>query len=214
MLDSAATVFSFYATKTITTGEGGMVVTRRPELAKRSRTMRLHGIDRDAFDRYTARKPSWYYEVVAPGYKYNMTDVAAALGLAQLAKADRFLERRQALAKRYDEALADLPLIRPPRPQGESSSHAWHLYVVRLHDMVSKTRDQVLQDLFDAGIGCSVHYVPLHLQPYWRDTYCLESTQFPNSQRLYKRGFSLPIYTRMSDADQDRVIAALRASLG
>lgn len=212
-LDSAATVFSFYATKTIATGEGGMLVTRRADLAKRSRVMRLHGIDRDAFDRYTARKPSWYYEVVAPGFKYNMTDIAASLGLAQLSKANRFLERRKFLARKYDEELKDLPLILPPRPQGIAGSHAWHLYVVQLGEGVRKSRDQVLQDLFDAGIGCSVHYVPLHVQPYWRDTYRLDPRQFPNSQRLYERGFSLPIYTRMSDVDQDRVVAALRKSL-
>ena len=115
---SAATVFSFYATKTIATGEGGMLVTTRPEIARRARIMRLHGIDRDAFDRYTAKKPSWYYEVVAPGYKYNMTDLAASLGLHQLAKADAFMQRRAAIAARYDEALAGLPLVLPPRPAG------------------------------------------------------------------------------------------------
>lgn len=212
-LESAATVFSFYATKTIATGEGGMLVTRRKDLAHRARIMRLHGIDRDAFDRFTSRKPAWYYEIVAPGYKYNMTDVAASLGLHQLRKADRFMERRAQLAAMYDDALADLPVVTPPRPLHAGGSHAWHLYVVRLRDDVRKGRDEVLSDMFAAGIGCSVHYVPLHLQPYWRDRYGLQPGQFPNSQRLYERGFSLPLYTRMTDADVARVVGALRGSL-
>lgn len=212
-LDSDATVFSFYATKTIATGEGGMLVTREKSLATRARIMRLHGIDRDAFDRYTATKPSWHYEVVAPGYKYNMTDVAAAIGLPQLGKADRFLARRQALAQRYTQALSDLPLILPPgAPAG--CTHAWHLYVVRLADGFSGMgRDDVVRRMYEAGIGCSVHYIPLHLQPYWRDRYQLEPGDFPNSQWLFEGCFSLPLYTLMSDADQERVIAALRAIL-
>lgn len=212
-LDSAATVFSFYATKTIATGEGGMLVTRSPEIAQRARIMRLHGIDRDAFDRYTSTRPAWYYEVVAPGFKYNLTDLAAALGLHQLRKADRFLERRSQLAARYDAALADLPLVLPPRPIDSAGSHAWHLYVIRLLDGSPLRRDQVMQSMYAAGVGCSVHYVPLHLQPYWRDTYRLDPARFPNSQRLYESGFSLPIYTKMTDSDQDRVIAALRDCL-
>jgi dTDP-4-amino-4,6-dideoxygalactose transaminase len=212
-LATAATVFSFYATKTIATGEGGMLVTRRPDIARRARVMRLHGIDRDAFDRYTAARPSWYYEVVAPGFKYNMTDIAAALGLHQLAKADRFWRRRESMAQRYDAELADLPLVLPPRPAPGAGSHAWHLYVVRLADDSRLERDDVVRAMYDAGIGCSVHYVPLHLQPYWRDTYGLDAKRFPNSQRLYERGFSLPLYTRMSEADQSRVVSALRRIL-
>ena len=210
-LDSDATVFSFYATKTIATGEGGMLVTRDEQLARRARIMRLHGIDRDAFDRYTANTPAWYYEVIAPGFKYNMTDVAAALGLQQLRKADRFLERRRQLAARYDAELSELPLVLPPR--GSASDHAWHLYVVRLADDLRYSRDDVVQRLYAAGIGCSVHYVPLHLQPYWRDRYALRSADFPNSQKLYERGFSLPLYTKMSDSDQSRVIDSLRSVL-
>ena len=211
-LASHATVFSFYATKTIATGEGGMLVTTSPAIARRARIMRLHGIDRDAFDRYTAKKPAWYYEVVAPGFKYNMTDVAAAIGLQQLKKADSFLSRRREMAHRYLEELADLPLILPPRER-DGSSHAWHLFVVRLPDGSRKSRDRVVQELFDAGIGCSVHYVPLHLQPYWRDRYDLKPSQFPNSQRLYETGFSLPLYTRMTDNEQQRVVDSMRLIL-
>jgi dTDP-4-amino-4,6-dideoxygalactose transaminase len=187
-----------------------MLVTRDPAIAKRARLMRLHGIDRDAFDRYTAKKPAWYYEVVAPGFKYNMTDPAAAMGLAQLAKARRFQERRELLARRYFEAFADLPLALPPAPQGRDT-HSWHLFVVRLADDARLGRDEAIERLFAAGIGCSVHYVPLHLQPYWRDRYDLRPEQFPHSQKLFERGFSLPLYTKMSDAQQERVIAAVRA---
>lgn len=212
-LESAVSVFSFYATKTISTGEGGMLVTRRPEIARRARVMRLHGIDRDAFDRYTSAKPAWYYEVVAPGFKYNMTDLAASLGIHQLRKADAFLARRTEIATRYDVAFSNLPLILPPRPRPEVGSHAWHLYVVRLRDDCRKARDDVVRDLYAAGVGCSVHYIPLHLQPYWRDTYQLDPARFPNSQRLYERGLSLPIYTRMTGTDQERVVDALTASL-
>jgi dTDP-4-amino-4,6-dideoxygalactose transaminase len=211
-LDSDVTVFSFYATKTIATGEGGMLVTRDKAIARRARIMRLHGIDRDAFDRYTASKPSWYYEVVAPGFKYNMTDVAAAIGLQQLRKSDRFQAQREALARRYFTGLAGMPLVLPPRP-GPGSTHAWHLYVVRLADGARKSRDEVMQGMFDRGIGCSVHYVPLHLQPYWRDRYGLRPDDFPVSQWLYEQCFSLPIYTRMCESDQDRVVDALMGIL-
>lgn len=211
-LASDATVFSFYANKTITTGEGGMLVTRDPELARRARIMRLHGMSRDAFDRFTAKVPSWYYEIVAPGYKYNLTDIAAALGLHQLAKARRFQTRRESIACQYDDALADLPVVPPPRPAA-GDQHAWHLYVVQMESGSSEARDAFIQRLFAAGIGCSVHYIPLHLHPYWRDRYGLSPSQFPASQRAYERMVSLPIYTRMTDADVRRVIAAVRRSL-
>jgi dTDP-4-amino-4,6-dideoxygalactose transaminase len=211
-LNTAATVFSFYATKTIATGEGGMLVTASDDIARRARVMRLHGIDRDAFDRYTATKPSWMYEVVAPGFKYNMTDVAAALGIQQLKKAWRFLERRKAIAARYDAELLDLPLVLPPRDDS-GEVHAWHLYVAQLRDDAAIDRDKVILEMSKLGVGCSVHYIPLHVHPYWRDRYQLSPSQFPHSQRLYERGFSLPIYTRMTNGDQDRVIAALRTVL-
>lgn len=211
-LGTSATVFSFYATKTIATGEGGMLVTRDESLARRVRVMRLHGIDRDAFDRYTSRRANWYYEVVAPGFKYNMTDLAASLGIHQLKKARRFLERRTHLAERYDAALGDLPVELPPRPCG-GSGHAWHLYVIRLTDRAAVGRDDLVRRMYDCGIGCSVHYIPLHQQPYWRDRYHLSADQFPCSQKLYERGVSLPLYTKMSDTAQDRVISALRSIL-
>jgi dTDP-4-amino-4,6-dideoxygalactose transaminase len=211
-LDTDCAVFSFYATKTIATGEGGMLITRDSAIAARARVMRLHGIDRDAFNRYTSTQPSWYYQVVAPGFKYNMSDLAGSLGIHQLRKADRFLARRTQIARRYTLELADLPLIAPPQP-APNDQHAWHLYVIRLQDDWRIERDAVIRQMYEQGIGCSVHYVPLHLQPYWRDRYQLRPEQFPNSQRLFERGISLPIYTRMTDDDQSRVIAALRSVL-
>lgn len=212
-LASDVTVFSFYANKTITTGEGGMVVTRDEALARRIKVMRLHGISRDAFDRFTAKVPSWYYEIVAPGFKYNLTDIAAALGIHQLKRAREFQARRERIVGGYAQALAGLPLILPPQPAA-GDVHAWHLYVVRLADQAAIARDTFIEKLFAAGIGCSVHYIPLHLQPYWRDRYALRPEQFPHSQRAYERMLSLPLYPRMSEADVQRVAAAARAALG
>jgi dTDP-4-amino-4,6-dideoxygalactose transaminase len=211
-LGSDATVFSFYATKTIATGEGGMLVTCDARLAARARVMRLHGIDRDTFDRYTSKQPAWYYEVIAPGFKYNMTDIAAALGIHQLRKAEHFQTRREAMAKRYNEELKDLPIHLPPGP-AKNDRHAWHLYVIRLNDDARIERDTFIYRLADHGISSSVHYIPLHRQPYWRERYALRPEAFPNSELLYKRGVSLPIYTRMTDDDQTRVIAAVRSAL-
>jgi len=212
-LGSDATVFSFYANKTITTGEGGMVVTSDAGLAKRIKTMRLHGMSRDAFDRFTAKVPSWYYEIVAPGFKYNLTDIAAAMGIHQLRRARAFHTRRAEIAKAYHEAFAGLPLITPPdAPTGEL--HAWHLYPLRTSDEAAVGRDTLIEQLFKAGIGCSVHYIPLHLQPYWRDRYALRPESFPHSQRAYERMLSLPIYTRMTDADVQRVAGVVRRALG
>ena len=212
-LASAATVFSFYANKTITTGEGGMLVTRDAELARRARVMRLHGMSRDAFDRFTAKVPSWYYEIVAPGFKYNLTDIAAALGIHQLKKAHAFAQRRAEIAALYHQALQGLPVILPPAaPAGDL--HAWHLYVLRLAPQSPLSRDALIEHLFEQRIGCSVHYTPLHLHPYWRDRYGLSAVQFPHSQQAYEAMLSLPIYTSMTDADVLRVCAALRAVLG
>lgn len=211
-LDSDATVFSFYATKTLATGEGGMIVTRDPAMARRCRVMRLHGIDRDAFDRYTSKTPAWFYSVVAPGYKYNMTDVAAAIGIQQLRKLDRFLQRREELARRYDEALHDL-CLRLPAHAPMDEVHAWHLYVIRLNDDAPVSRDDFIKEMAAAGIGTSVHFIPLHLHPYWKNTYGLRPEQFPNATRAFKHVVSLPLYTRMTDADQDRVVRAIRSIL-
>lgn len=211
-LDSDIAVFSFYANKTITTGEGGMLVTRNADIAKRARVMRLHGINRDAFDRFTSNVPSWYYEVIAPGFKYNMTDIAASLGIHQLKKAYAFRNKRARIAQLYDEALADLPIIRPP-PAAAGDLHSWHLYVIQLADNAGLTRDTFIERMFAQGIGCSVHYIPLHLHPYWSGTYKLTPDMFPVSQYIYERTVSLPLYTRMMDSDVERVVAAVKKAL-
>ena len=189
-----------------------MVVTRDPELAKRVKVMRLHGISRDAFDRFTAKTPSWHYEIVAPGYKYNLTDIAAALGIHQLQRARGFQQRRATIAQRYRAAFADLPVQLPPEPE-PGQLHAWHLYVLRLGDDAPLARDAFIERLFELGIGVSVHYIPLHLHPYWRERYGLDAAQFPHSQHAYERMLSLPLYTKMSEADIERVIAAVRQLL-
>jgi dTDP-4-amino-4,6-dideoxygalactose transaminase len=207
--DSDATVFSFYATKTITTGEGGMVVTRNPEIANRCRIMRLHGISRDAFDRYTSNKPSWHYEVVAPGFKYNLTDLASSLGIHQLKKAWLFQKRRQEMAQRYSQELSDLDITVPPNAL-EGDLHAWHLYVIRLKETAGIGRDAFIEEMAKRGIGCSVHFIPLHLHPYWRDTYKLRPEDFPMALTTYQAAVSLPLYTKMTFDDQTRVIAAVK----
>ena len=191
-----------------------MLVTRDADLAARAKVMRLHGINRDAFDRFTAKVPSWYYEIVAPGFKYNLTDIAAALGLHQLKRLPGFQVRREQIAQRYDEAFADLPIIRPPRPAQAGDVHSWHLYVIRLSDDTPVQRDAFIESLFADGIGVSVHYIPLHLHPYWKERYDLRAEQFPHSQKAFERMLTLPLYTRMTDADVERVITSVRKALG
>lgn len=211
-LDSDVTVYSFYATKTITTGEGGMIVTKNPEIAKRCRTMRLHGISRDVFDRYTSNKPSWHYEVIAPGFKYNLTDVASSIGIHQLKKVWFFQKKRQQMADTYNEALKDLPLILPPQPK-QGDTHAWHLYVIRLQSGVKISRDQFIERMAEKGIGCSVHFIPLHLHPYWSETYHLKPSDYPNALTNFQQAVSLPIYTKMTEEDQQKIIQAVKEVL-
>ncbi len=208
-LDTDATVFSFYATKTITTGEGGMIVTRDEAIADRCRAMRLHGISRDAFDRYTSTKPAWHYEVIAPGFKYNLTDIASSIGLQQLKKAWAFQERRQEMAERYDAELAKLPITLPPQPEN-GDLHSWHLYAIRLNDSAGISRDEFIQQMSARGIGCSVHFIPLHLHPYWQKAYDLQPHDFPAAWRAYEQAVSLPLYTKMTEDDQTRVIEAVK----
>ena len=213
-LDSDVTVFSFYANKTMTTGEGGMVVSKNKDILARCKVMRLHGISRDAFDRYTSKTPAWYYEVIAPGYKYNMPDTAAALGIHQLKKITAFHAKREAMAARFDRELADLPLILPARPADAGSTHAWHLYPVRLKPEAGISRDDFIVRMAELGIGCSVHFIPLHRQPVWRDGYQLAREDFPVADAAFEAEVTLPLYTRMTDDDQTRVIAAVRQLLG
>lgn len=205
---SDITVFSFYATKTLATAEGGMVVTENDELAKRIKVMRLHGFNRDAWDRYNSPKAAWYYEIVAPGYKYNMTDMAAAMGIHQLAKCERFAVHRKRMAERYDAELAGLEGIDLPHVARRQDRHAWHIYAVQVR---REWRDDFFDKMKEHGIGCSVHFIPLHLQPYWRDRYRLAPTDFPRALAAFQRELSLPLYTRMTEDDQIRVIEAVKA---
>lgn len=211
-LDSDITVFSFYANKTMTTGEGGMVVTRNSELAKRCKIMRLHGISRDAFDRYVSTKPAWSYEVVAPGFKYNMPDICAAIGIHQLKRLKGFQVKREAMAEIYNKGLAGLPLILPMQPL-VGDHHAWHLYPIRLKEESGISRSVFIEKMAEKGIGCSVHFIPLHLHPYWRDTYKLTPDMFPVAQKIYEQEVSIPLYTKMTEEDQFRVIEAIRQVL-
>jgi len=202
------TCFSFYATKTITTGEGGMATTERDDWAERMRIMSLHGISKDAWKRYTA-EGSWYYEIVAPGFKYNMGDLAAALGLVQLARADEMLARRRRIARAYFDAFHSndaLELLDP----GPFDDHAWHLFVVRLRpETLRIDRGRFIEELKTRGIGTSVHFIPLHLHPYYRRTYGYEPGDFPVALDCYQRSISLPIYSKMTDDDVHRVIEAV-----
>ncbi len=204
------TVFSFYATKTITTGEGGMAVTADAAIADRMRVMRLHGINRDVWDRYVSDRPQWYYEVVAPGFKYNLTDPAAALGLGQLARCDAMAARRKVVADAFINAFAGDQRLELPPVAAPGDVHAWHLFVIRLNGV---DRDRFVSAMTERGIGTSVHFIPLHLHPYWSKRYGWQPGDFPVAHSSFLRSVSLPIYTRMTDGDVDRVIRAVRDSL-
>lgn len=204
----ALTCFSFYATKTITTGEGGMIVTNDEALADRCRIMALHGISKDAWKRYTA-EGSWYYEIVAPGYKYNMTDIAAGMGLAQLKKAERMWRRRREIAGRYNQAFGGMPEVDVPSDRTDCQ-HAWHLYMLRLNlDQLKIDRARFIEEMKQRNIGTSVHFIPLHLHPYYRQTYGYAAEDFPVAYREYLREVSLPIYSRMTDEDVQDVTEAV-----
>jgi perosamine synthetase len=204
------TCFSFYATKALATGEGGMLCTEDAALAERCRLMSLHGISRDAWKRYRA-DGSWCYEIVAPGYKYNMTDLAAALGLAQLHKLDHMWARRVEIARRYDAALGGLPQLELPH-RDPAHQHAWQLYMLRLRlDRLLIDRAGFVGELKRRNVGASVHFIPLHLHPYYRERYGYAPEDFPVAHREFLREVSLPIYSRMTDADVADVVDAVRA---
>ena len=205
---SEFTCFSFYATKTITTGEGGMICTDNDEWAERCRIMALHGISKDAWKRYTA-EGSWYYEIVAPGYKYNMTDIAAGMGLAQLRKAERMAQRRREIAQRYNQTFEGIPELQIPADRADCQ-HAWHLYMLRLRpEQLRIDRATFGQQLKRCNIGISVHFIPLHVHPYYRATYGYQPDDFPIAYGEYLREISLPIYSKMSDADVQDVLDAV-----
>jgi len=204
------TCFSFYATKTITTGEGGMATTDNPEWAERIRMLSLHGISHDAWNRYSA-EGSWYYEILCPGYKYNLTDIAASLGVEQLKKCNAFFESRRRIAAAYHEGFADLPEIKTPVCKPDVQ-HAWHLYVIQLElERLSINRRDFIEALRQKNIGTSVHFIPLHLHPYYRNTFGYRPGDFANASAVFERIISLPIYPKMTDADVNDVVEAVRS---
>ncbi|MDP4567490.1 UDP-4-amino-4,6-dideoxy-N-acetyl-beta-L-altrosamine transaminase [Pseudomonas sp. LPH60] len=205
---AAMTVFSFHPVKIITSAEGGMVLTNRPELADRLRRLRSHGMTRDPQQMSEASHGPWYYQQVELGFNYRMTDLQAALGLSQLKKLDGFVARRQYLATRYQQLLQDLPLTLP-KAQADAQS-AWHLYVVRLQlDGLQRSHRQVFEGLREAGIGVNLHYIPVHLQPYYQALGFAQG-DFPEAEHYYAEAISLPIYPGLSDSEQDYVVQQVR----
>ena len=206
------TAFSFYATKTITTGEGGMVTTERDDYAARIKLMSLHGMSGDAWNRYSARG-RWAYEVVDFGFKYNMTDIAAALGLAQLKRMSVFQQRREAIARRYSDAFGQLDTCLVPRDVG-LGLHAWHLYILEVNPAaLSVGRNEVVERLREKGVSTSVHFIPLNLHPVYQRTFGYAAGQFPTAEAVFSRACSLPIFPAMTDAEVDHVIDVVRATL-
>jgi dTDP-4-amino-4,6-dideoxygalactose transaminase len=201
--------FSFYATKNLTTGEGGML-TGSEGLVECARVASLHGMNRDAWKRYD-KGGSWYYEVVMPGFKYNLPDVLAAIGLAQLRKLERMQARRREVVQAYREAFADLPVVLPvERAEVES---AWHLYPVRLMDEAPVGRNAFIEGMKRGGIGTSVHFIPIHFHPYYREKYGWREGEFPVAEREYERVVSLPMHGGLREEDVDAVRNAMRDSL-
>ena len=197
-------VYSFYATKTITTAEGGMVCTKNPEYHKFMSTMRMHGIDRPVWNRYTSEKASWEYDVVAPGYKFNLPDVLAAMGRVQLQKADLLFQQRKAIAQQYNKAFADCDFLQLP-PDGDGN--AWHLYILRVvPEKLTITRNEFTQKLQEAGLGISMHFIPHFRLSYLRQTFGLDAADYPNAQKRFETSFSLPFWPGMSQEMVERVI--------
>ena len=202
-------VYSFYANKNMTTGEGGMIVTPHETLAKRMKVMRLHGIDRDAFARYTSRAAGWEYAVVAPGFKYNMTDIASAIGRVQLTRAEGFWRARQALVRLYLDAFSGVPGLGLPVWRED---HAWHIFSILLPP--GRDRAAFINELTALGVGTSVHYTPLHRMPYWKERYSLVPEDFPQAEARFWRTVSLPLYPTLSPEQVARVAGHVKALLG
>lgn len=207
------TCFSFYANKTITTGEGGMLVTDDENLYKRIKIMRLHGINRDVWDRFTSKIPTWEYDVVEAGYKYNMPDINAAIGLGQLEQAEQFRKERQKVAEYYYTHLADINCIDLPVCNVPYCDHAWHLYPIVIKDNAKISRNQFIEKMSAAGIGTSVHYKPLHQMTYYKERYKLSPVDFPNAEKTWKGNVSLPIYSFMKEEQLSYICKTIKEIL-
>jgi len=210
--ESLACVFSFYPTKNITTGEGGMVVTNNKELAEKIRIMALHGLTLNAYDRYQ-KNGSWYYQVVYPGYKCNMTDIQASIGLCQLRKIEKLIKRRQEIINYYQENLKYLPDLILPETEIVDQRVSWHLYVIRISKTAKMGRDALIDFLREKNIGTSVHFIPLHLHPYYQKTYNLNPKDFPVANTLFSSCLSLPLYPDLTKEEQDFIIYSLKEAL-
>ena len=207
------TCFSFYANKTITTAEGGMLCTDNDEIAKRVRLMRLHGIDRDVWNRFSTGA-SWEYDVVAPGFKYNMADINAALGIHQLRKAELFRQKRERIAKKYFEELRDIPGLILPKIHCDIKEHSWHIFVVLIdHDSARIKRDNFILEMTKKDIGTSVHYKPLHRMTYYKNRYRLDPGMFPHAEWVFKRCVSIPMFSAMRDEQVEYVIRTIKEIL-
>lgn len=204
------TCFSFYANKTITTGEGGMLVTQDEDIYKRAKVMRLHGINRDIWDRFTSKKPSWEYDVIEAGFKYNMTDLAAAIGLGQLEQAENLRMGRQRASEFYLEALKDLDMIDLPIIKCPLEDHAWHLFPIILNDKAKISRNQMIEKLSELGIGTSVHYKPLHQLTYYKEKYNLKAEDYPNAEKTWKGNISLPLYPHITLDELNTVVEKIK----
>jgi dTDP-4-amino-4,6-dideoxygalactose transaminase len=210
---SELTAFSFYATKTMTTGEGGMITTHNDELAARMKMMRLHGIGRDAWKRYSS-DGSWCYEVLSAGFKYNLTDIQSAIGIVQLTKCTEMRNRREQIAKQYTEAFSRCEQLQAPTVLDDRES-AWHLYVLRLNlEQLTVGRAEVIEQLGQRGVGTSVHFIPLHMHPYYRNTYHYSDQSLPVAMKEYYRSLSLPIYPGMSPSQVSYVIEQVLELVG
>ncbi len=208
---SEMTAFSFYATKTMTTGEGGMLVTNNGGFAERIARMRLHGISGDAWKRYS-NAGSWLYEVQDAGYKLNLCDLLGALGSAQLAKCDSFCEQRRAIAAFYSDAFRDVEELENPPSGDDDVDHAWHLFVLRIRpDLLTVSRNDFIEELKKRGVGTSVHFIPLHLHPFYRRTYGYREGDFPHAEDAYSRCISLPIFPDMTLEEMQRVVASVES---
>jgi dTDP-4-amino-4,6-dideoxygalactose transaminase len=207
------TCFSFYANKTITTGEGGMLTTDDEVIAERVRMMRLHGIDRDVWDRFTSDNPSWEYDVKAPGFKYNMPDINAAIGLAQLERAEEMRSKRQCVAEVYLDELSGVTGVDLPISHVPYEDHAWHLFPIVLNKESTIERNQMIEQLGEGGVGTSVHYKPLHRMSYYYKQYGLKPESFPNTEKIWRGNFSLPIYSLMSGSDAQYVVEKVKENL-
>lgn len=199
--------FSFYANKCMTTGEGGMAVTNNAEYADRMRVMSLHGMSKDAWRRFDTGA-SWYYEIVAPGFKYNLTDIASAIGIQQLARSDALWEERTSLAAKYSKAFAECPQLRTPFVRSDRKS-SWHLYPIRIDtNALTIDRGQFIEELGKRGIGTSVHWMPLHLHPYYRETYGTSRGMYPVAEAVYDQIISLPLFPGLTNDEQKHVIVS------